>query len=331
MNKKVFKLLLFIFVIVLPYIGIGQSKKEIKENIPLDSIRLSDPFILADKASKMYYMTGTGGKLWSSKDLQLWSGPYDVVKIDTASWMGPKPMIWAAEIHRYKNKYYYFATFTNSAIKITDENGKINERRACHILVGDRAEGPYLPMQEPVYLPANKSTLDGTFWVDKNNKPYLIYCHEWVQNDDGTVEKIELKPDLSGTTGNSKILFKASSSPWSREEHPAFKDQPNKVTDGPYVFRTQTGKLGMIWTSWIYNVYTQGAAYSQSGTIDGPWIQEKDPITPPNYGHGMIFKSFEGQPFMVLHSHKDNNGNYIRIPKLFKIDLSKDKMTVQVP
>ena len=89
MNKKVFKLLLFIFVIVLPYIGIGQSKKEIKENIPLDSIRLSDPFILADKASKMYYMTGTGGKLWSSKDLQLWSGPYDVVKIDTASWMGP--------------------------------------------------------------------------------------------------------------------------------------------------------------------------------------------------------------------------------------------------
>ncbi|HKZ37743.1 MAG TPA: hypothetical protein VJ184_08845 [Chryseolinea sp.] len=37
----------------------------------------------------------------------------------------------------------------------------------------------------------------------------------------------------------------------------------------------------MIWTSWIYDVYTQGVAYSESGTLDGPWSQEKDPITHP--------------------------------------------------
>ena len=41
-----------------------------------------------------------------------------------------------------------------------------------------------------------------------------------------------------------------------------------QVTDGPYLFRTGTGRLGMIWTSWIYNVYTQGVAYSESGTLD---------------------------------------------------------------
>ena len=50
----------------------------------------------------------------------------------------------------------------------------------------------------------------------------------------------------------------------------------------------------MIWTSWIYNVYTQGVAYSESGTLDGPWIQEKDPITPPNFGHGMLFQALDG-------------------------------------
>jgi hypothetical protein len=36
---------------------------EKKENIPLDSIRLSDPAILADKSTATYYLTGTGGLL----------------------------------------------------------------------------------------------------------------------------------------------------------------------------------------------------------------------------------------------------------------------------
>ena len=96
----------------------------------------------------------------------------------------------------------------------------------------------------------------------------------------GTIEKIELKSDLSGSIGQGKLLFKASESPWSREKDANGNDKPNKVTDGPYLFKTGTGRLGMIWTSWIYDVYTQGVAYSKSGTLDGPWIQEKEPITP---------------------------------------------------
>jgi hypothetical protein len=36
---------------------------QIRKNVPLDSIRLSDPFILADKETNSYYMTGTGGML----------------------------------------------------------------------------------------------------------------------------------------------------------------------------------------------------------------------------------------------------------------------------
>ncbi len=34
---------------------------EVRENVPLDSIRLSDPAILADEKTQTYYMTGTGG------------------------------------------------------------------------------------------------------------------------------------------------------------------------------------------------------------------------------------------------------------------------------
>lgn len=295
---------------------------------PLDSIRLSDPFILADRKTATYYMTGTGGKLWKSKDLKGWEGAFDVVQIDSTSWMGKNPMIWAAEIHPYKGKYYYFATFTNPEIKIDTVGGNVIERRASHILVSDNPDGMYVPMADPTYLPADKPTLDGTFWVDKDGKPYMVYCHEWLQNNNGTIEKIELKPDLSGSVGEGKVLFRASDSPWSRENTTDGSVKPNKVTDGPYLFRTETGRLGMIWTSWVRDVYTQGVAYSTDGTLNGKWIQEKDPVTPPNFGHGMLFRTFEGKWLMSVHSHYDDNGTYVRVPHLFEVDLLGDKLIV---
>jgi hypothetical protein len=303
----------------------------IRKNVPMDSIGLSDPFILADKKTNKYYMTGTGGVVWKSKDLKFWDGPYQVAKTDSTSWMGPRPMIWAAEIHAYKNKYYYFATFTNRSVKIDTVQGNTIERRACHVLVSDNPDGPFVPMKDAVYLPANMPTLDGTFWIDKDRKPYMVYCYEWLQNGNGTIEKIELKRDLSGTRGKGKLLFRASDSPWSREKDENGKDKPNKVTDGPYLFQTTTGRLGMIWTSWIYDVYTQGVAYSASGTLDGPWLQERNPLTPPNYGHGMLFRTLDGKLLMSVHSHKDVNGRYRRIPHLFEVDLSGDKLVVGKP
>ncbi|MBD0834841.1 family 43 glycosylhydrolase [Aestuariibaculum suncheonense] len=307
------------------------AQRKVRYNIPLDSIRLSDPAILADKASKTYFMTGTGGMLWKSKDLKFWDGPFHVAKTNPNSWMGPNPMIWAAELHEYKNKYYYFATFTNRDVKIDTVGGNVIERRASHVLVSNKPEGPYLPMEDETYLPADKPTLDGTFWVDSVGKPYMVYCYEWLQNGNGTMEKIELKPDLSGSIGEGQLLFKASDSPWSREKDEHGNDKPNKVTDGPYLFKTGTGRLGMIWTSWIYDVYTQGVAYSESGTLDGPWLQETDPITPSNFGHGMLFKSFNGKTLLSVHSHKKVNDRTVRIPHLFEVDLTGNKLKVIKP
>ena len=307
--------------------GAAQS---VSQQIPLDSIQLSDPCILADKATHTYYMTGTGGMMWTSKDLKYWEGPKKVAEIDPQSWMGPKPAIWAAELHQYQGKYYYFATFTNPAVIIDEVKGNKIERRACQVLASDQAAGPYRPFGDATYLPANQPTLDGTFWIDKDGKPYMVYCGEWLQNWNGTIEKIRLKSDLSGTIGKGKVLFRASDSPWSKEKNEKGEIVPNKVTDGPWLFRTKTGKLGMLWTSWVYNVYTQGVAYSKSGTLDGPWIQEKEPITPPNFGHSMLFQTFEGQWLMSVHSHYvDSQGRNIRVPHLFKVNLDGDKLKVE--
>lgn len=296
--------------------------------IPIDSMVMSDPCILADDATQMYYMTGTGGMLWKSPDLKMWTGPYRVAVTDGIKWAGERPEIWAAELHKYNGKYYYFATFTNNSIRIGEFKGNVIPRRASHILVSDKAEGPYRPVGKSDYLPADRPTLDGTFWVDKDNNPYMIFCGEWLENWNGTIEKIRLKKDLSAPVGKSKVLFRAFDSPWSREKDIKGNDIPNKVTDGPWLFRTQTGKLGMLWTSWVFGDYTQGVAYSESGTLDGPWIQEKEPITPPNYGHGMLFRTFDGRLMMSVHSHEKVNGRTRRVPHLFPVNDSGDKIKV---
>ena len=309
-----------------PYIKGAEVEIATHKYAKTEEIRLSDPFILADKASGMYYMTGTGGMLWKSPDLKVWDGPFQVTRTDPNSWMGPRPMIWAAEIHEYKGKYYYFATFTNQAEIIQSYRGNDINRRACHVLVGDSPEGPFYPMKDETYLPADQPTLDATLWFE-DGKPYLIFCHEWLQNWNGTVEAIPLKPDFSGTYPEGrKLLFRAFDAPWSKEKYEDGTIGPNKVTDGPYAFQTKTGKLGMIWTSWVYNDYTQGVAYSTSGKLEGPWVQEKDPITPPNYGHGMIFTTFDGKRILCCHSHRP--ADFMRIPAYFLVDDSGDKLKV---
>ena len=83
------KKVVFTLAVLLTLCSCGNSKKEnsqspsapnqellrargFRTDIPLDSIRLSDPCIMADKATGMYYMTGTGGRIWMSRDLARW-------------------------------------------------------------------------------------------------------------------------------------------------------------------------------------------------------------------------------------------------------------------
>ena len=302
---------------------------EVRTGVPLDSIRLSDPFVLADAKTMTYYMTGTGGLLWKSKDLATWSGPYRVVETEQVGWMGPHPMIWAAEIHPYGGKYYYFATFTNRAVAIDTVANNVIDRRACHVLVSATPDGPYRPVSEADYLPSTQPTLDGTLWVDTDGVPYMVFCHEWLQNRNGTIEKVALTSDLSGTVGERTVLFRASDSPWSRENTDDGTDRPNMVTDGPWLFRTKKGRLGMLWSSWIHDVYAQGVAYSQSGTLAGPWIQEPQPLTPLNYGHGMIFRTFDGRTLMSVHSHEQLSQDKVeRRPHFFIVDDTGDKLVL---
>ena len=277
-----------------------------------EDISLSDPFIMTDTQTGYYYMTGTGGGLWKSKDMQTWTGPTYNVSTSETTWMGSSPQIWASEIYRYNDRYYNISTFTNRNITI-DSSG--HPRRAVHITSSTIPDGTYTIIQggDDTYLPAEKTTLDGTLFIDNDNKPYLLYCHEWIQNGNGTIEFIPLKDDLTGTIGSGTIIMRAKDASWNT----------GAVTDGPFVFRTQTGRLGIIWTSWHNDRYVQGVAYSTSGKLSGPWQQQALPITPDNYGHGMLFRDFNGKLLMCIHSHRTIDASiqkWERHPALFIMD-----------
>ena len=130
------------------YTFIGGKEGDKMDTTSFDSLQLSDPFILADEETQMYYLVGSGGSLWKSTNLKMWTGPYQYITVDTTSWIGTAPRIWAPELHKYKGKYYCFVTFTNPKIIVDTVPNRYNvQRRATHILTSDKAAGPYQPHQ----------------------------------------------------------------------------------------------------------------------------------------------------------------------------------------
>lgn len=152
--------------------------------------------------------------------------------------------------------------------------------------------------KEP-HTPMDRMALDGTLW-EENGVPYMVYCHEWVQIEDGTMELVQLAPDLSHAAGESLTLFNASAAPWSTGN--VHKDGATTyVTDGCFLYRTKAGKLLMIWSSFKNGKYAIGIAESATGKIRGPWKQQPDPLFEEHGGHGMLFKTFEGKLMLTFY------------------------------
>jgi beta-xylosidase len=298
----------------------------------LDSMSMSDPYILADDATKTYYLTGSGGCIYKSKDLKTWTGPYGAYDV-RGTWMEGISFVAAAEIHLVNGKYYYAASFGDRKELVDVIPRRYNVyRHQTMILVSEKAEGPFKPLNPDPnydYLPHDWDIIDGTIWYE-NGVPYFVFSHEWMQTVDGTMEYIKLSPDLSKTVTDPIVLFRASEASWALEmvgngEMTFGLKLPGWVTDGPELFRTKTGKLGMLWASWGAGRYLQGVAYSESGTVDGPWVQEEKPLVGNNSGHGMMFTTFEGKHLLVIH-HAEGDGP--RKPRLYEIDDSGDKLVL---
>jgi hypothetical protein len=239
----------------------------------------------------------------------------------------------AAEIHHIGNKYYYAGTWSDHSNLIENVPRRYNvPTNQTQLLAADSPEGPFKPLvadHEFCLGPEDWDIIDGTLY-EENDTTYLVFVHEWTQLIDGTMDYMPLSKDLTHRTAEPTTIFRASEAAWSKEmngigEATFGMKMPGWVTDGPQMFRTQTGKLGMLWSSWGEHRYAQGVAYSASGKIKGPWIQEKEAFKGDNSGHGMLFTTFEGKRLFIVH-HVEGNGP--RKPQLYEIDNSGDKLVL---
>jgi len=299
------------------------------QTVSLDDIFMSDPFIFPDTKSRTYYLTGTGGRLYKSTDLKMWTGPYSIIDL-TGTWMDGN-FVAAAEIHYIGGKYYLAGTWNDHSVVIQAVPRRYNvPLNQTQLLVSDSPEGPYKPLVDEHDFclgPEDWDIIDGTLY-EENDTTYMVFVHEWTQLIDGTMDYMPLSKDLTHRTAEPTTIFRASEASWSKEmnsigEATFGMKMPGWVTDGPQLFRTKTGKLGMLWSSWGVNRYAQGIAYSESGTIKGPWIQEKEAFKGDNSGHGMLFTTFEGKRLFIIH-HAEGNGP--RKPQLYEVDDSSDKL-----
>lgn len=256
----------------------------------LSEINIRDPFILT--FNKKYYLYGsrvgvqTGFDVYKSEDLECWSEPKSVFEITDDFWGTCDA--WAPEVHLYNNRFYMFASFKNE--------GKC---RGTQILVSDTPDGLFVPITKKPITPGDWECLDGTFYIDKQGNPHVVFCHEWVQVHDGTVCEMQLSPDLTCAVTNPRVL-------WSATDYKDVEIVKNSVasgfvTDGPFLYRNANDELLAVWSSFNQNGYTALVSQSDTGDIDGNWSVLDTPLSSADGGHGMIFKAFDGNKYFIMH------------------------------
>lgn len=267
-----------------------------------NEIGIRDPFIFLwdDK----YYMYGTrnqttwgkadGFDVYISNDLSEWEGPVEIFHNDGSFWATES--YWAPECIYYKGKFYLIATF-----------GAENTKKGIQFLKADVPAGPFVPITDEPVTPREWTCIDGTFYLDEDQKPWLIFSHGMPEEIRGAMCAVQLSEDLTETVGEPVIMFYADEAKWAlpvpfAEAEFGVKED-TYFTDGPYIFKSS--KLSMIWSSWGENGYSMGIAESESGKINGPWKHHEKAFYTENGGHGMIFQNKEGEYMLALHSPND--------------------------
>ena len=266
--------------------------------IKREDLRIRDPFVLTDTENGCYYMyTSTdnvspalselplGVAVYRTLDLENFEEPISVMSIDDLPDFWADRDVWAPEVHKYRGNYYLFVSLKSA-----------DRCRGTHIFRSESPFGPFLPLSELPLTPADWECLDGTLCVE-DGRPYMVFCHEWVQIRNGTVCAIELTEDLTEAVGEPFLLFAADENPDSTLL--TLKNGRNGyITDGPFLYR-DGGRLKMIWSSFKDGRYVVLGA--ESDGIRGTWTQ-----LPPYFdfdgGHSMIFHTLDGRRMISLHA-----------------------------
>jgi len=278
--------------------------KILAEDEPVDTVcradfRIRDPFVLVDGGRYFLYEShpwsgGNGVFVRESGDLENWTEKTPAMTLPKGHGF---TAIWAPEVHKFGGAYWLFVTLTEPKgtrpVKAMGLGAKEDflVPRGTWIFKADSPRGPFLPVSNGPVTPREHMALDGTLYVE-GGVPYMVYCHEWCQMGNGTIEYAPLADGFAAFAAPPKKLLDARS---------AMKGA-GFVTDGPYFYRSaKSGCLFMIWSNVVDGKgYCVLMRHSESGKIAGPWSKDRL-LYSGDGGHGMIFTALDGKPRLTLH------------------------------
>ncbi len=278
----------------------GQSNAIITSSIP----QQRDPCVIV--VDGVYYSYGTGWfcmKNTSGKLDGYWQDIGRVVQVPEDA----EGDYWAPEVHVYNGSYYMFTTYRSAK----------TGHRGCTIMKSDSPEGPFVEITDGHITPADWDSIDGTFYVDEDGQPWMIFVHEWTSMPDhvGRMAAAKLSDDLTEFISEPIDLFGAKDPAWAK----------NGVTDGCWMYKCETGELLMIWSNSDAAGYCVGIARSDNGKVDGKWTQDKPLLyskaLTDSYdgGHGMIFTDTDGQMYLSIHSPNSSSDSQKEKPTFIPI------------
>ena len=280
-----------------------------------EQINIRDPLVLPEGGK--FYLYGSraatfgvrsgGFDVYVSDDLENWSEP--IPCFDSEAFGLNRYANWAPEVHKYGDNFYMFATFT-----------KDDGLRGTYSLIADSPLGPFRPHSRGALTPDGWECLDGTLYVDDCGVPYLIFCHEHTQIIDGTVCYVQLSDTLDAPIGDVVTLFAASECEWAKPI-----EDGHFVTDGPYLYRSVSGELFMIWSSFVEGKnYAEVVVRFKDGRL-GTEFSHMPPLLDSDGGHGMIFKAGK-DIYFIYHTP---NSSLLERPALMKLEDTGDSIRIK--
>ena len=262
--------------------------------------RLRDPAILVENG--VYYAYGTNwlGFKNTSGDLK---GDWESLGVVATKPADSDTNYWAPEVHKYNGAYYMFTTYHSTK----------TGHRGCTIMRSDSPEGPFVEITNGHITPHDWDAIDGTFYVDPNGQPWMVFVHEWTCTDDGIgrMAAAKLSEDLTHFISEPVDLFRADDAPWAK----------GGITDGCWMYRCEDGQLLMLWSNRDKAGYCVGIARSADGRVDGEWTQDKEllyskdmPGAKYDGGHGMLFYDLDGQMYLSIHSPNSSDAGRVETP-----------------
>ena len=287
----------------------------------IEPLFVRDPYIL--KVGDTYYTyLNYKNQYWvayKSTDLLHWTD-FTVVMdpADQPPEFDAETDLWAPEVYCYRGKYYMVTTYKRKGTP-KHENG--HTYRGCCILCADEPMGRFKLITKGLVVPQNHmfvdgkwvedgadswSCIDATFYVDEEEKPWIVFSHEWVSCEHGGFFcAARLKEDLTDIEGEVHTLFNSYDGYLSDHE----------ITDACYMYKTQDGQLLLLWSNDTHKPHCVGycvrIARSKTGNILGPWTHDEGYLYDQTFddmyqmfdgGHPCIVKDTNGQMLLCIHT-----------------------------